>query len=309
MSQLRTLVKTKKKKRKERRKLIVKEIFCPYMSQIHNLMRAVLNEETRSNAGFTLTGDSSDTTPKKILFIVIPYLSHQTLIENCNKITTPFLALHQDSIRSSKSIIVKEDTPACFILNSVLLADQSTMSIPAFSTTKTENGTTDLYTTNQHGLKKLLLSTEEFSSFAYPIEYKNWKKKQKAQLNRPNLPKLKSITVKRFTSQQCEVLEKDPDFEHLIAIDCEMCLTKKGSELVRISVVTPYVVHNTSTESTTNQKKKGLQMKFQVILDTFVKPSTPVLDYLSKYSGVYEDDLTGKEKIHFLEIAMTTVCF
>ncbi|XP_053993349.1 uncharacterized protein LOC128884199 [Hylaeus volcanicus] len=286
-------VKIKKKVKKERRVLIVKENACPFMSQIHNLMISVLKQTERSNTWFTLTGNRNESAPKKIFFVVIPYLSHQTLVENVNKINTPFLATHQNAIRCSKSPIIKTDSTTCFILSSVLLADQSSKNIPPFATTTTQNNTTDFYKTKQYGLENLLISLDQFPTFSYPIKYENWRKKFKIEKSQLKSIQLKDITITRFTFEQCEMLEKDPNLRHLIAIDCEMCLTKNGREVVRISAVTPHVVRHTSINSATQEKKITLQMKFQVILDTFVKPSTPVLNYLSQYSGVYEDDLTG----------------
>ena len=53
----------------------------------------------------------------------------------------------------------------------------------------------------------------------------------------------------------------------LIAVDCEMVETERGSELARISVV---------TEDT------------ECIYDTLVRPELPVLDYRTKYSGLDE---------------------
>ena len=56
----------------------------------------------------------------------------------------------------------------------------------------------------------------------------------------------------------------------IFSIDCEMVETTKGSELARISVVNEAL---------------------ECIHDTFVKPTLPVTDYRSKYSGITEDTL------------------
>lgn len=56
------------------------------------------------------------------------------------------------------------------------------------------------------------------------------------------------------------------------AIDCEMCETALGKELTRVSVVCP---------------ERG------VMLDTFVKPERPIVNYLTEFSGIREATLVG----------------
>ncbi|KAL5522447.1 hypothetical protein ACEPAG_8463 [Sanghuangporus baumii] len=57
----------------------------------------------------------------------------------------------------------------------------------------------------------------------------------------------------------------------VIAIDCEMCLTEDGKELTRICAI---------------DFKSG-----NVLLDQLVKPPKPVLDYLTRWSGIKEESL------------------
>ncbi|XP_067329318.1 RNA exonuclease 5 isoform X1 [Anolis sagrei] len=57
------------------------------------------------------------------------------------------------------------------------------------------------------------------------------------------------------------------DSSPLFGLDCEMCLTEKGSELTRISVV---------------------DASGQCILDELVKPKLPIINYLTSYSGITE---------------------
>jgi RNA exonuclease 1 len=55
-------------------------------------------------------------------------------------------------------------------------------------------------------------------------------------------------------------------FSRLFAVDCEMCMTStRRHELTRISIVSETL---------------------EVVYDAFVKPFNPILNYLTKYSGI-----------------------
>lgn len=63
-------------------------------------------------------------------------------------------------------------------------------------------------------------------------------------------------------------------FEHegskTFALDCEMCLSAEGKELTRISI---------------------LDFNNRVIMDELVKPQNEIIDYVTTYSGIKEEDL------------------
>ncbi|KAK4046506.1 para-aminobenzoate synthase, (PABA) [Microbotryomycetes sp. JL201] len=61
----------------------------------------------------------------------------------------------------------------------------------------------------------------------------------------------------------------------VLGLDCEMCLTEDGSELARLSIV---------------------DQKGQRIYDSLVKPEKPIVDYLTKFSGLTEEKLASVTK-------------
>ncbi|EDO42529.1 predicted protein [Nematostella vectensis] len=62
------------------------------------------------------------------------------------------------------------------------------------------------------------------------------------------------------------------NLKKVFSLDCEMCYTKDGLELTRVTVV---------------------DWKLDNVYDTFVSPDNPILDYNTRFSGVTEECLRG----------------
>ncbi|XP_066492335.1 RNA exonuclease 1 homolog [Tiliqua scincoides] len=67
-----------------------------------------------------------------------------------------------------------------------------------------------------------------------------------------------------------EKLHNADGYPGIYALDCEMCYTKQGLELTRVTVI---------------------NAELKVVYDTFVKPDHKVVDYNTRFSGVTEADL------------------
>ncbi|CAI4063450.1 hypothetical protein N7582_002415 [Saccharomyces uvarum] len=73
-----------------------------------------------------------------------------------------------------------------------------------------------------------------------------------------------------------QTVEFAHDGSHIFALDCEMCLSEQGLVLTRISLV---------------------NFDNEVIYEELVKPDVPIVDYLTRYSGITEEKLaTGAKK-------------
>ncbi|KAF8840863.1 ribonuclease H-like protein [Paxillus ammoniavirescens] len=84
------------------------------------------------------------------------------------------------------------------------------------------------------------------------------------------------------------LLPPEKQRSRVYAIDCEMCLTEDGKELTRVCIV---------------EYESGI-----VVYDKLVKPPKPVIDYLTKWSGITEASLAiatttlGEVQQHLLTI-------
>nr|XP_056722584.1 RNA exonuclease 5 [Euleptes europaea] len=102
------------------------------------------------------------------------------------------------------------------------------------------------YGEEKRGLSSYVLTLEEMRHYSYPLEG--------------------ASDCSHFVSTCRHVPPSDDS--PLFGLDCEMCLTDKGSELARISVV---------------------DAGGQCVMDELVKPSLPIRDYLTRYSGITEE--------------------
>ncbi|KAL8279273.1 hypothetical protein RQP46_008310 [Phenoliferia psychrophenolica] len=109
-----------------------------------------------------------------------------------------------------------------------------------------------------------LLTREQMTEQAYPVP---------SPL--PDAP-LDSPTFEDWTRPdgwiEAPFVKPGPGPRQVLGLDCEMCLTEDGSELTRLSVV---------------------DAKGKRIYDSLVKPDKPILDYLTRYSGLTAEKLEG----------------
>lgn len=67
-----------------------------------------------------------------------------------------------------------------------------------------------------------------------------------------------------------DTIKFEHEGSHIFALDCEMCLSKDGYVLTRVSII---------------------DFELNVVYDKLVKPDVPIIDYLTQYSGITEDKL------------------
>lgn len=96
--------------------------------------------------------------------------------------------------------------------------------------------------------QKYCLSKDQMQQFLYPLDAKN------LQFRSTEESKLQLSAVNNFANK-------------ILALDCEMVRTDFGLELARITVI---------------------NFNCDVLMDEFVKPTNPIRDYNTQFSGITE---------------------
>ncbi|XP_040297002.1 RNA exonuclease 5 isoform X2 [Bufo bufo] len=124
--------------------------------------------------------------------------------------------------------------------------------------TKSHDPILQRYGTKIHSLTRYLLTEEEMRNNNYPL----------VGLSDTN----------NYVHTKCT--ERPTDSSPLFGLDCEMCLTCKGSELTRVSLV---------------------DAQGQCIMDELVKPINPIINYMTRFSGI------TRKMIHPVKTKLTDV--
>lgn len=82
----------------------------------------------------------------------------------------------------------------------------------------------------------------------------------------------KYLDFSNYVETSC--LLKDDDTNLIFALDCEMCYTRKGFELTRVTVI---------------------DANEEVVYDQLVKPESEIIDYNTRYSGITKETLENVE--------------
>ncbi|KZV61427.1 hypothetical protein PENSPDRAFT_759442 [Peniophora sp. CONT] len=111
------------------------------------------------------------------------------------------------------------------------------------------------------GAEQYLLSVQEMLENGYPLP---------RSMSDAHQPEDADDWVESTTVSEGEDAE-------VYALDCEMCITSRGKELARVSVL--------RIDSNNGEAK--------VVLDTHVLPGAPITDYLTRFSGITPASLDG----------------
>jgi len=114
---------------------------------------------------------------------------------------------------------------------------------------------------SQYTDEDFLLTLNQLHENHFPISHRS--------RNNPSPPSEELHKYSLFIELDRETSDYTPGLP-LVAIDCEMCRTHVGLELTRISIIDD---------------------EENIIYDELVKPSNPIVDYLTEFSGITESDL------------------
>ncbi|KAL1750700.1 hypothetical protein FB107DRAFT_223404 [Schizophyllum commune] len=112
---------------------------------------------------------------------------------------------------------------------------------------------------------RYLITLEQMIENDYPVPSYMADTFQKPDDAWVEIPKEESSILDDFQAR------RQPKQRSVYALDCEMCLTEDGQELARVCMI----------DFTTDK----------VMYDRLVKPAKPILDYLTKWSGITEESL------------------
>lgn len=112
-------------------------------------------------------------------------------------------------------------------------------------------------------INDLLMSLDDLLENDYPIHSQTAGLTEELRDELTHLYNKQSITY-------LPTQEFDHDGSHIFALDCEMCRAEEGLVLARVSVV---------------------NFNLEVVYDKLVKPDVPIIDYMTRYSGITEEKL------------------
>lgn len=117
----------------------------------------------------------------------------------------------------------------------------------------------------QPNIRDLLLKIEDFIELQYPLHPELFSRDRQMQM------KVEQINSSLDDADSwVDTIPRGPIayVSHIYALDCEMCLTEKGHELTRVCLI---------------------GYNGTVVYDVLVKPKNPIIDYLTKYSGITKE--------------------
>jgi DNA polymerase III epsilon subunit-like protein len=113
-------------------------------------------------------------------------------------------------------------------------------------------------------VQSILKNGHEWFNTTVTVENKTQLSHYQSTMSRTS-PQYRSLFMNGEIETHKDVAQVPVD---VCAIDCEMCLTAKGSALTRLSIIT---------------------VDGSTILDSYIQPDEPIIDYVTQYSGITEE--------------------